>query len=68
MVIIDLEAELEKEWANMESRLTELHRELADEIKKMKVDFNKQISESIEKSEKQMTQTIQEHMSKMLRI
>jgi hypothetical protein len=65
-VIIDLEAELEKERANMESRLTDFHKALADEIKKMKVDFNKQISESIEKSEKRMTQTIQEHMGKMM--
>jgi hypothetical protein len=66
-VILDLEAKLEKERANMESHLTKLHKALADEIKKMKVDFNKQISESIEKSEKRMTQTIQEHMGEMLR-
>jgi hypothetical protein len=51
----------------MESRLTELHKALADEIKKMKVDFNKQISESIENSEKRMTKTIQEHMGEMMR-
>jgi hypothetical protein len=33
-VILDLEAELEKERANMKSRLTELHKALAEEIKK----------------------------------
>jgi hypothetical protein len=66
MVILDLEAELVKERANMESCLMELHKALAEEITKMKVEFNKQISESIENSEKRMTKTIQEHMGEMM--
>jgi hypothetical protein len=47
-VIIDLEAELIKERAHTEERISELHRSLAEEIKKMKKELNTQIQNSIE--------------------
>jgi hypothetical protein len=65
-VIIDLEAELEKEHAQMEKCISELHKSLAEEIDKMKKEFNKQIQNSIEQSEKRMTSAIQEHISDIM--
>jgi F0F1-type ATP synthase membrane subunit b/b' len=66
-VNIDLEAELTKERAHMEERISELHRSLAEEIEKMKKEFNTQIQNSIEQSEKQMTSAIQEHISDIMK-
>jgi transcriptional regulator len=66
-VIIDLEAELTKERAHTEERISALHRALAEEIDKMKKEFNTQIQNSIEQSEKRMTSAIQEHISDIMK-
>jgi hypothetical protein len=66
-VIIDLEAELTKEREHTEERISALHRALAEEINKMKKEFNTQIQNSIEQSEKRMTSAIQEHISDIMK-
>jgi hypothetical protein len=65
-VLIDFETEIEKEREQTETRLTEIQQTFMDEISRMKTEFNEQMTQAINASEKRMMLSIQSHIGDIM--
>jgi hypothetical protein len=66
-VLIDFETEIEKEREQTETRLTEIQQTFMDEISRMKKEFNENMTQAINASEKRMMQSIQSHIGDIMK-